>query len=425
MILANKGVVDSYMHRDPSETQFAEVLVQYTLSIQWNKEIIGTETGSANGIAANNTQAYTAYSLHETGDVCSDAVLQEVIPPLTAFSGDDVHAAADHMHLVNAAGYAGINYAEFKMGNLQYDQLDSILMYALEELTNGPGERLVEESGNYKSEALLISAAKGTQVFQVKLPFWWTLDISQALKLCALGNNSIQVNVHWEEFQYWIVNRGADVWDSALVTNTKNQLSQASSKLIGRFHFMEEQERNFYTTTPIMSLFTFYQSDIRQLTQGTAADTNRLQFNFPTTAFLFIVRNSAAFDGNYYPGKVGTKDKFFFGTPSGVEPLTNLDIKINNNSLLNGYGLNAMFLRTHAAKHGFGHRPTQPIYVLPFQPNAHTKVNISSVNASRFDNIVASGRLGYTQGVNSVHTYAAARNVMTVDTGFANKPLAA
>lgn len=425
MVLSNKGVVDSYMHRDPTETQFSEVLVQYTLSIEWVKELIGTETGGALGLAANNTQAYTSYSLHETGDVVSDLVLQSVIPALRAYNSDEIHAGADHMHLVNAAGYANINYLEFKMGNLQYDLQISELMYILENTTVAASDRLVEETGNYGDEALLIQAAKNTQVFLTRIPLWFCEDVASALKLCALGNNAVQLNVHWEEFQMWIVNRGGDIWDSALTTHTKNLLSQASSKLLGRFHFMEEQERNFYTGTPIMSLFTFYQNDVRQLASGASSDTNRLQFNFPTTAFVFVVRNSAAFDGQYYPGKVGTKDKFWFGTPTGVEPLTNLDIKINNNSLLNGYGQNAMFMRTYGAKHGFGHRPTQPIYVLPLQKDAHKKTNLSSVNCSRFDNIVTSGKLGYTSGTNTVFTFGVARNVHTIDTGFANKPLAA
>ena len=421
MILSNKGIVDSYMHRDPTDTQFSEVLMQHTLSIEWVKEIIGTENGGTLGIASNNIQSYTSFNLHDTGDVLSDVFLQTVIPALQA------QGTADHMHLVNAAGYACINNIELKMGNLQYDYQDSVLMYVLEELTTNPAERLVEETGNYKDEAALIRAAKGQQVFQVRIPLWFTEDVSQGLKICALGNNALALNVHWEEFQYWIVNRGSDVWDSSLISNVKTQLSQASTKLLGRFHFMEEQERSFYTTTPIMSLFTFYQNDTRQLASSTTQDQNRLQFNFPTTAFIFLVRNSSAFDGQYYQGKVGTKDKFWFGTPTGVEPLTGIDVKINNSSLLAGYGLNSMFMRTFAAKHGFGYRPSQPVYVLPFQKRANKRDNLSYMNCSRFDNIVTTAKLGYTASstTNTVYTYGVSRNVFTVDTGFANNPLAA
>ena len=422
LIMCNKGVHDSHMHRSPNHTHFADIIKQYTLSAEWTKEILGTETGGTSGISSNNKEAYTSFNLHDTGDALSNLWIQTTIPALTAV-GD-----ADHMHLVNAAGFGCVNKIELKMGGLHYDVQDSMLMYIIYELTTPQGEKNVEETGDYRDEAILIAAAKTNQVFQIPVRMWcFGHHMSDSLKICAMGNNTINFNVYWDLLENWVVNRGQDVWDTALVTAVKQQMGQASSKLLGRYHFMEEAERHHYTNTPILSLFTTWQDNLRDLAPGTTTDVPRLSFNYPTTAFVFACRNSTWNDGNYYPLKVGTKDKFWLGNPLGTETLVDLDLKINNNSLLQGYGQNSLHLRTHAAGYGFGAKPTQPIYVLPLQKDVHLKENKASVNCSRFDNITAYYKVKYatSTSTNSVYVYAISRNLMTIDTGYVNKPLAA
>jgi hypothetical protein len=386
--LCNVGAIGALIAQKPNTTQFGEAMEVNTMSMEWIGEAFPSN-GSAAHLGHKNGKVSFKFDLHGVGDVASDAYLQTTLPALTPMASDPNGC----IYTVNAPGLAMLYDWQTNIGMQEFERIPSELAFVLYETLNSPDNRDYEEIGDWRDPAILQLRAQSEQKFIVKLQSWWTHKHDNgkhpdALKLCTMAGSQVQVQINFDEYSRWLINASNDDWtNSALLSHVRDLMSSASVRLFCRYHFLERRERDFYQENAILNFINFWQSDSKTITNSTYSQ--KITFNFPASCILWFVRNDTiAFDdGQLYPGKIGVKDKFFFGSATGGETLTELDFAINHSSMIKYAGYDLMFLRTVSQKHAFGYKTSTPVYVLPFQDEVYGRKHKSFLDLSRFDNV--------------------------------------
>lgn len=422
LAFSSMSAVGVMLVKTPTHTQFSEAHVVNTLSAEFLGECAPSQ-GSSNNVL-NSIAPKIIFDLHQLGDVISDAYLEIDIPPLPVMPGD-----VGVLHGVNAMGLAMIDNWQTMIGKQSYEVQHSELMYFLEELCNTPGDRPTEEIGDWRDPAILQHLSQFPQHFSVKLRTWWTQQqktgsLADALKLCTAGGNAVEVQVTFDNYANWLVYTPNDNWSNqTLVKFVQSTLASSSVRLFGRYHWMEKKEREYYQDNGIMSFYSFWQYAFHDM-PTTSLSTLKLTFNFPCNAVLWAVRNDtyALTDGQLYPGKIGTKDKFFFGSSTGVEPITKIDLAINSQSLITYAAYSTSMMRNIMQKRGWGHRTTMPLYALVCQSEIDQRHIRGFIDFSRFDNVTTAVTISEPGG--KLFMWAHAKNVMTADYGTWTRPFA-
>ena len=423
--ISNVGAVGALIAQKPNTTQFGEAMVVNTMSVEWLGEAFQA-TGSASSLGLKNGKVSYKFDLHGVGDVASDAYLQVTLPPLTPMA-DDPNGC---IYTVNAPGLAMIYDWQTIIGMQEYERIPAELSYVLHEALFAPGARADDEIGDWRDPLKNQQMSQKEQKFITKLQTWWTHkhdngNRADALKLCTIGGSAVQVQVNFDEYSRWLINASNDDWtNSALLSHVRDLLSAASVRLFCRYHFLERRERDFYQENAILSFINFWQND-NACISSCSNYSNKITFNFPCSALVWFVRNDAIAltDGQLYPGKVGIKDKFFFGTASGDDPITELDLMINHSSMVKYAGYDLKFLRTVALKHALGYKTSSPVYVLPFQDSIYSRKHKSFLDLSRFDNIEHNIKTAESD-VNLFYS-ALTKTPMSTDYGTATRAFAA
>jgi hypothetical protein len=426
LAFSSMSAVGVMLVRNPVCTVFGEAISVCTLNCEFITECPPSQGQSNN--ALSYPDGSITFDLHQLGDVVSDFLLETDIPAMPVMTGD-----TGVLYGVNATGIAMINTIQTVLGKLQYDIQQSELMYILHELSYNTSNRPVEDVADYRDPAILQQLSLSPQHFRVRYHSWWshqqdTGTLADSLKICVMGGNACEVVVNFAPYSQWLVYSPNDDWtNSALLTHVRGLMAASRVRAFCRFHWMEQKEREYYQDNGMLNVYSYWQGcDTKPIIVGsTGLSGQKLVFNFPVNCVFWTVRNDtiALTDGKTYPGKVGVKDKFFFGTATGVEPITSIDLSLNSNSLISYANYHVSLLRTTMQRRGFdGCRTTSPSYCLVTQDKVLQRKTKAFIDFSRFDNITTSVT---TSDANvSLFIWAHARNIMTLDYGTVQRPYA-
>ena len=410
MAMSTRGLIDLIICEQPNETQFAGELRQFAPSVEFYKPCLVDSSSQSNKSSfgrGGSTGAGTTWRLHDAVDVLSGLWTQTTIPAL-----DPIGNTATKLHLVNAGAYAMMDQLQLSIGGTPYVQVDSIMLYVMSLLVYGRN-RLVKETGDYRSKSLLEDASTKQQVFHAPLLIWFTLRKQDALRVCNLGGQGAYLKLTFDAFSNWLVNLGADTWDSAMVDAAHSQLSHGSLDLIARYHYIGDVERDFYMQTPSINLInSWYRGKVTEIANGEKGSTVQMQINFPIRGLICGVRNAKAFDTTLaWSGKYGVKDKFCFNVPNGDESIAKIQWSIAGGPLLHT-DIHPSFYKTFGTRNatGDGDRDGHSLddiglYFIPTQSNMVSNEYRSSINMSRFENQTLNIDLGHFDQKSELFVY--------------------
>ena len=126
----------------------------------------------------------------------------------------------------NAVGQAAIEKTVFFIGGQCIDELYSEFLYIWEELSQQPGKKLVEMTGNYLATHALQIASRQPRALYVPLPYWFTMNSGLALPIVSLQFHSVSVSVKFRQICDLIrlTPEGMELGSAAMqVTNVLNR----------------------------------------------------------------------------------------------------------------------------------------------------------------------------------------------------------
>ena len=423
--MSNFSAIGHLLTRNPITTQFGEALTPHTMSVEYIQELV--PAGNTVPIISAGGNCSATFDGHNVGDILSDAFLQITVPKVS-----DANASGT-CHLVNAAGIACLKNWSWSIGRQTWETVSSELMYVLEKADLSKDRRAGFEIGDYgdSNDSVRTSLATAQQIFVVKLRAYWNQvgksgTHADALKLCCLGGNAVEIKVNFDEYKNWIfydlsAEGTNDVWTSQLISDMNTRMSSSAIQCFGRYHHLEKREREFYQSNPMLSIFSTW-SEEKNTRSDTSYYKEKIQFNFPSTCIMFALRPSTWNNGAAVAGKVGLKDKFFFGKPD-TDTVTDVDFKVNTNSLIKAFNYHPVIMRTVNQRRAFGHLVDLPLYVLPFQDEILKSRNIKSfIDLSRFDNLFLEVKPASAN--TELFYWANVKNIATTDYGTSMRPFA-
>lgn len=99
----------------------------------------------------------------------------------------------------NAIGQAAIANTSFFIGGQCVDEIYSSFLYLWEELSQQPGKKLVEMTGNYVNVSALQIASRQSRRLYTPLPYWFTINSGLALPIVSLQFHSVKVQLSLRE----------------------------------------------------------------------------------------------------------------------------------------------------------------------------------------------------------------------------------
>lgn len=285
----------------------------------------------------------------------------------------------------NAVGHALIQEADFEIGSQRIASVYSEYLFAHEELAGKPGKRLEEMIGKRKeSEELmdnLIVDSMQTRNLYVPLPFWFTRAPAHALSMLHLSLSVAKVEMQFEKLENLIIVRGEDTrvqkWDGNELRNDDLDVVLSTTHV-----WLPKPERARLTQHGNEKIQIIYQVQRHQEAITSARHPIRLDFNMPSQHLMFFGRRRCATLAN---------DRFNFSGVGGLDLVESMELKVNNNILVNE--TEGSYFRLVQPYQHHTVQPNAMVYSHSFALFPNEMIISGSINFSRFDSIIMNVRL--------------------------------
>lgn len=275
-------------------------------------------------------------------------------------------------HYVNAVGQFLIKNAKVIIGGSTVDQLWSEFLFIFEELQGRAGRRLTEMIGKRYTRTSLVCEARQARQLWVPLPWWYTLHSGNALSLASLQFHGVSLHVEFAKLEHCIVVSGPNVTVKNAKTGTALQNNDLKAHLETTFVFLENSERERFSSNHFEVLVTQHQAFFTQTTS--AQPRIQLNFNHPCLELLIACRRQC---------HERTNNWFNFSGPDGRDSIVSADLLLNNQSRFGKKS--GQYLRTVVPFQHHSNIPDAFIYCMSFSLRPEDVSPSGSCNFSRID----------------------------------------
>ena len=275
-------------------------------------------------------------------------------------------------HWVNGIGFHLLKHVKIVVGGSTVDQLWSELLYIWEELSGKAGRRLTEMIGKRYTRTQLVCDSRQKRQLWVPLCFWFTQHSGNALSLASLQFHGVSLHVEWARLQDCIVVSGPDVEVRNAGTNNAIQNTDLKASLETTYVFLENAERERFSTVQFEVLITQHQAFYMQAT--TSQPRIQLNFNHPVLECFFAARRSCHERCNNW---------FNFSGIDSRDPILSADLLLNNQSRFGKKS--GVYLRTVVPYQTHTNIPDAFCYCMSFALHPEDVTPSGSCNFSRID----------------------------------------
>lgn len=299
--------------------------------------------------------------------------------PMSAnYGAFDEDTEAPWAHWTNAIGFYAIKEARISIGGSVIDSIFNDWLFCYEEIAGKPGRRLEEMVGKAYSRNELICESRSARRLYVPMPWWFTLDTSNALPLASLQFHGVSLSVRFAELEECIVTSKPPAGCSISVVNNKTKQPIMShdmnAVILITYVYLDTKERQLFAKN------TF--DTVMQQTQRLVLSSNAqfvrmaLTFNHPVIYLMWTIKRAAAESQN---------DHFNYSGINGEDPVSDVSLSLNNQVRFGGMG--GPYYRLVQPYQHFANIPNGYIYVYSFAVDAISTKSNGNCNFSRIDNV--------------------------------------
>lgn len=223
------------------------------------------------------------FQVKKIGQFLKKTYFAFTLPSLTPTSGT-------YAGWTNSIGYAIIDYIDLKINGLKVDTMYGLFMRIWYDLSKDPGYKNASDNltGTFQNLSSLKYNALTQSNYFVELDFWYSQNISLALPLISLTQNSfIEYIVYLNPFDKCIVYDGVTppnpvkIIDSYLATDQIFVNDQFARKFLGekQLYIIKQHQFQFDNVVGNSKLLKLY-------------------FNHPCNQLLFVLRETESEDNN-------------------------------------------------------------------------------------------------------------------------------
>lgn len=339
------------------------------------------------------------FQVKKIGQFLKKTYLAFTLPALTPSSGT-------YAGWTNSIGYAIIDYIDLKINGLKVDTMYGLFMRIWYDLSKDPGYKNASDNltGTFQNLSSLKYNALTQSNYFVELDFWYSQNISLALPLISLTQNSfIEYIIYLNPFDKCIVYDGitppnpVKIVDSYLATDQIFVNDRFARKFLG--------EKQLYIIKQHQFQFDNIIGNSKLL---------KLYFNHPCNQLIFVLRETESEDNN---------DWFNFAIRTNgivnqpVNPLLQnarllLDSKPRND-FLNSNELSTLNSYTY-----YKNTINNYIYTMPFCNDPVVSIPNGSLNFSVISDAVLNLNLQPNAPSCSVYVFTTNFNFLTIEKNF-------
>jgi Major capsid protein N-terminus/Large eukaryotic DNA virus major capsid protein len=339
------------------------------------------------------------FQVKKIGQFLKKTYLAFTLPPLTPSSGT-------YAGWTNSIGYAIIDYIDLKINGLKVDTMYGLFMRIWYDLSKDPGYKNASDNltGTFQNLSSLQYNALTDSNYFVELDFWYSQNISLALPLISLTQNSfIEYVVYLNDFDKCIVYDGVTpptpvkIIDSYLATDQIFVNDQFARKFLG--------EKQLYIIKQHQFQFDNIIGNSKLL---------KLYFNHPCNQLLFVLRETESENNN---------DWFNFAIrTNGIAHQAVNPLLINARILLDGKPRNDFLksneLSTLNSYTYYKSTINNYIYTMPFCNDPVISIPNGSLNFSVISDAVLNLNLVNNAPSCSVYVFTTNFNFLTIDKNY-------
>lgn len=339
------------------------------------------------------------FQVKKIGQFLKKTYLAFTLPPLTPSSGT-------YAGWTNSIGYAIIDYIDLKINGLKVDTMYGLFMRIWYDLSKDPGYKNASDNltGTFQNLSSLQYNALTDSNYFVELDFWYSQNISLALPLISLTQNSfIEYVVYLNPFDKCIVYDGVTpptpvkIIDSYLATDQIFVNDQFARKFLG--------EKQLYIIKQHQFQFDNIIGNSKLL---------KLYFNHPCNQLLFVLRETESENNN---------DWFNFAIrTNGIAHQAVNPLLINARILLDGKPRNDFLksneLSTLNSYTYYKSTINNYIYTMPFCNDPVISIPNGSLNFSVISDAVLNLNLVNNAPSCSVYVFTTNFNFLTIDKNY-------
>ena len=339
------------------------------------------------------------FQVKKIGQFLKKTYLSFTLPPLTPTAGT-------YAGWTNSIGYAIIDYVDLKINGLKVDTMYGLFMRIWYDLSKDPGYKNASDNltGTFQNLSSLQYNALTESNYFVELDFWYSQNISLALPLISLTQNSfIEYVVYLNTFDKCIVYDGVTppipvkIIDSYLATDQIFVNDQFARKFLG--------EKQLYIIKQHQFQFDNIIGNSKLL---------KLYFNHPCNQLLFVLRETESEDNN---------DWFNFAIrTNGIVHQSVNPLLSNARLLLDGKPRNDFLksneLSTLNSYTYYKNTINNYIYTMPFCNDPVISIPNGSLNFSVISDAVLNLNLVNNAPSCSVYVFTTNFNFLTIDKNF-------
>lgn len=333
------------------------------------------------------------------GDLLSNLLLYVRLPPLPTATG------STYTGYVQSTGYALIKSLDFLVGGTTVARLDGRAMDALDYLSSGTTASSMMV-GTYDTYRVLAENAYEPQDLYIPIPLWFTKKIANAFPLCLFTNYTVQVRVHFRDFQQMVHYDGP---------NEPTEMSIMDAGIVAEYILMTDKEREALKAKKSHEFLIeqYTTENIKSITQGNLSIKCNLQLRNPIKELIWFLTEEESEQNNDW-FNYGLRDEHYEGNSLMTAASLYLDSALRYGRLPESYYRLVSPSRFH--KHP-NMKHNRNIYSISFSQSPESLQPSGYLNASRYDSIDLHVELISGCPASKIYTVAVGYNIMTLDDG--------